>query len=73
MYQVILQKIAERTSRTLGSWRNLAHAFGMEILSLKTDGLLPNIEPEFLEKVQELGVVNLHGNNERGRCFDKLN
>ena len=45
------EKIAERTSRTLGSWRNLAHAlWNGDPFSLKTDGLLPNIEPEFFRK-----------------------
>lgn len=45
------EKTAERTSRTLGSWRNLAHAlWNGDPFSLKTDGLLPNIEPEFFRK-----------------------
>ena len=45
------EKVAERTSRTLGSWRNLAHAlWNGDPFSLKTDGLLPNIEPEFFRK-----------------------
>ncbi len=45
------EKIAERTSRTLGSWRNLAHAlWNGDPFSLKTDGLLHNIEPEFFRK-----------------------
>ena len=45
------EKTAERTSRTLGSWRNLAHAlWNGDPFSLKTDGLLLNIEPEFFRK-----------------------
>ena len=45
------EKIAERTSRTLGSWRNLAHAmWNGDPMSLKTPGILPYIEPEFFRK-----------------------
>ena len=45
------EKTPERTSRTLGSWRNLAHTmWNGDPFSLKTDSILHNIEPEFFRK-----------------------
>ena len=45
------EKSPERTSRTLGSWRNLAFTmWNGDPFSLKTDSILPNIEPEFFRK-----------------------
>jgi len=43
--------IAERTSLMLGSWKNLAKVmWNGDPFSLKTDGMLPNMEPEFFRK-----------------------